>query len=132
MMVVIVVCGVGVWPASHVVAAEASSLQLRAKAQGLGWFVGGLANGIFCIILPYIYNADQGDLKARTGFVMAGFCALGYIGTWICLPEMKGRSPMEIDRMFELRVPTRQFKSWRDDFPRSIRKDGVGEGATLP
>lgn len=108
-------CGLGIWPASHVVAAEASSLQLRAKTQGVGWFVSGVATGVFSIILPYIYNSDAGNLRGKTGFVMAGFAALGYIVTWFTIPEMKGRSPMEIDRMFSLQLPTRDFKNWKSD-----------------
>lgn len=115
MMIVIMVCGLGIWPASHVVAAETSSLQLRAKSQGIGWFVSGIASGVFSIILPYIYNADKGNLKAKTGFVMAGFAAAGMVATWLSVPEMKGRSPMEIDRMFVLKLPTRSFKLWRSD-----------------
>lgn len=115
MMIVTMVCGLGIWPASHVVAAETSSLQLRAKSQGIGWFVSGIASGVFSIILPYIYNADKGNLGAKTGFVMAGIAAVGVVATWLAVPEMKGRSPMEIDRMFALRLPTRSFKTWRSD-----------------
>lgn len=115
MMIVTMVCGLGIWPASHVVAAETSSLQLRAKSQGIGWFVSGIASGVFSIILPYIYNADKGNLRAKTGFVMAGFAAVGMVATWLTVPEMKGRSPMEIDRMFALKLPTRSFKQWRSD-----------------
>ncbi|KAJ5198643.1 uncharacterized protein N7498_007760 [Penicillium cinerascens] len=115
MMVVTMVCGLGIWPASHVVAAETSSLQLRAKTQGIGWFVSSIAQGVFAISLPYVYNLGAGDLKAKTGFVMAGFAAVGVAATWIWVPEMKGRSPMEIDRMFALRLKTRAFKKWRSD-----------------
>lgn len=109
------VCGMGIWPASHVVAAETSSLQLRAKSQGIGWFVSGVATGVFSIILPYIYNADEGNLRAKSGFVMAGFAAVGVVGTWFAVPEMKGRSPLEIDRMFVLGLSTRAFKGWQSD-----------------
>jgi hypothetical protein len=123
MMIVTMVCGLGIWPASHVVAAETSSLQLRAKSQGIGWFVSGIASGVFSIILPYIYNADKGNLRAKTGFVMAGFAAVGMVATWLAVPEMKGRSPMEIDRMFALKLPTRSFEQWRSDV--ALEKDTV-------
>ena len=115
MMIVTMVCGLGIWPASHVIAAETSSLQLRAKTQGIGWFVSSVAQGVFAISLPYMYNLDAGNLKAKTGFVMAGFAAVGIAVTWIWAPEMKGRSPMEIDRMFALRLKTRAFKNWKSD-----------------
>ncbi|CAI7569637.1 unnamed protein product [Penicillium pancosmium] len=115
MMVITMVCGLGIWPASHVVAAETSELTLRSKSQGVGWFVSGVATGVFSIILPYIYNPDSGNLRGKTGFVMAAFAAIGYIITWFTIPEMKDRSPMEIDRMFALNLPTRDFKTWKSD-----------------
>ena len=111
-MVITMVCGLGIWPASHVVAAETSSLQLRAKTQGIGWFTSGIATGVFSIILPYIYNADEGDLKAKTGFFLAAVAAIAVVLTWLFIPEMKGRSPMDIDRMFSLKLDTRKFKDW--------------------
>ncbi|KAJ5832867.1 hypothetical protein N7474_001178 [Penicillium riverlandense] len=113
MMAIIVVCGVGVWPASHVIAAETSSLHLRAKAQGIGWFSFALTSVIFSLVLPYIYNADQGNLSAKTGFVMAGFTVMGFIGAYITIPETKGRTPMQIDRMFDLELPAGEFKYWQ-------------------
>lgn len=75
----------------------------------------GLAQGIWSVILPYMYNPDAGNLKAKIGFVMAGFAAVGVILAWLFVPEMKGRSPMDIDRMFALGLPTRSFKNWRID-----------------
>ncbi|KAI1838083.1 transcriptional regulator family: Fungal Specific TF [Penicillium roqueforti] len=89
MMAIAMVSGFGSWPASHVVAAEASSLQLRAKSQGIGWFTSGVGTAVFAIILPYIYNSDQGNLRAKTGFVMAGFAAVAVVGAWLAIPEMK-------------------------------------------
>ncbi|KAJ5931088.1 hypothetical protein N7466_006581 [Penicillium verhagenii] len=123
MMIVIMVCGLGIWPASHVVAAETSSLQLRGKTQGIGWFVNGIATGVFSIILPYIYNTDAGDLKAKTGFFLAGVAAIAVLLTWLFIPEMKGRSPMDIDRMFSLKLQTRKFKGWTSE---SVSEKVVG------
>lgn len=122
MMVVIVVCGLGCWPASYAVVGEASSLSLRAKAQGIGVFIHNLFNIIFNLILPYIYNPDTGNLRAKTGFVYAGFCFLALVGSWVIIPEMKGRSVDELDRMFELRLRTREFAKWKGDV------EGKGDG----
>ncbi|THC90949.1 hypothetical protein EYZ11_009599 [Aspergillus tanneri] len=117
LMVVIMTCGFSAWPASYVVAAEASALRLRGKTQGLGWLVNGLSTGVFGLVLPYIFNPDEGALRAKTGFVFTGFCAIALVGTWFIVPEMKDRKPMEIDRMFEMGLPARQFKSWSRSFP---------------
>lgn len=113
MMLVITFCGASCWPASYVVGAETSSLTLRAKSQGLGWLINGLSNGVFGLVLPYIFNPDEGALRAKTGFVYTGFCLLGLVATWYIVPEMKNRTPMEIDHMFELGLSARQFKGWR-------------------
>ncbi|KAJ5583188.1 hypothetical protein N7535_001808 [Penicillium sp. DV-2018c] len=115
MMIIVMISGLGSWPASHVVAAEASSLQLRAKSQGIGWFTSGVGTAVFAVILPYIYNSDEGNLRAKTGFVMAGFAALAFGLVWLYIPEMKGRTAMEIDRMFGLKLRTRAFKGWTSD-----------------
>ncbi|EXJ58336.1 hypothetical protein A1O7_05761 [Cladophialophora yegresii CBS 114405] len=113
MMVIIIVVGVGIWPVAYVVGAETSSLRLRAKTQGIGWFSGAFAQGAFGISLPYAYNIDEGDLRAKTGFIIAGFTIIALGLTWLFVPEMKERTTAEIDTMFERRLPARQFKHWR-------------------
>ncbi|CAI7578706.1 unnamed protein product [Penicillium pancosmium] len=118
MMAVVVVCGMGAWPASYSVAGEASSLRLRAKTQGIGVFCYMLSNVVFNLVLPYIYNTDAGDLKGKTGFVYAGLCFMTFVITWLIIPEMKGRSALDIDAMFETKLPCRQFKNWSsEDMP---------------
>ncbi|BCR93398.1 uncharacterized protein AKAW2_10444A [Aspergillus luchuensis] len=112
LVTVITACGIGAWPASYAVGGEASSLRLRAKSQGLGWFVAGLSSVVFNLILPYIFNPDQGALRGKTGFVCAGFSAIALVGTWLYLPEMKDQAPSEIDDMFGAVVPARQFRKW--------------------
>ena len=114
MILVTVVCGLGAWPASHIVCAETSSLHLRAKAQGVAWFTTGDGAALFGFVLPYIFNPDQGNLRAMTGFVFAGLCLLGVGITYFAVPEMKGRTPAEIDRMFELNLPARKFSGWKN------------------
>ncbi|KAF2015208.1 MFS general substrate transporter [Aaosphaeria arxii CBS 175.79] len=113
MMITIVVCGVGVWPCSFAVAAETSSLQLRSKAQGIGWTISAFTSAVAGIALPYIFNPDQGNLRGKVGFTYVGSCLLAAIITWFIVPEMKGRTVADIDRMFELNLPARQFKNWK-------------------
>jgi hypothetical protein len=112
MMITIVVCGIGVWPASFAISAEASSLQLRAKTQGIGWCVSALTSTVSGLCLPYVFNPDQGNLRGRTGYTYAASCAVGVVVSYFVIPEMKGRSVNEIDRMFEEKLSARKFKSW--------------------
>lgn len=109
---VVVVAGLGVWPSSYTVGSEASSLHLRAKSQGIGWLTSGFGAGLFGFVLPYIFNPDQGNLKAKTGFIFAGLCAVASAISFFYVPEMKGRTASEIDRMFDDRLPARQFREW--------------------
>ncbi|TKX19059.1 alpha-glucosides permease-like protein [Elsinoe australis] len=115
MMVVITVAGLGVWPSSYAVGAEVSSIRLRAKAQGLGWLISSLWTAVFSICLPYAYNPDAGDLKSKTGFIFVALSIIGMAVTYFVVPEMKDRKPTEIDRMFELGLSARKFKSWTDN-----------------
>ncbi|OQD81415.1 hypothetical protein PENANT_c027G10865 [Penicillium antarcticum] len=112
MMAVVVVCGLGAWPASYAVSGETSSLRLRAKTQGIGVLCYMLSNVVFNLVLPYVYNTDAGDLKGKTGFVYAGLCLLTLVVTWLIIPEMKDRTTLEVDAMFEADLPCRNFKKW--------------------
>ena len=112
MMVILVIVSVAAWPASFVVGAETSSLCLRARTQGLGGSVANLTAGALSIVLPYLYNPDQGNIGAKIGFVFAAFCGIGAFLAWKSIPELKDRAPTEIDEMFELRLQTKAFKHW--------------------
>ena len=111
-MLVVFTAGIGVWPASYAIGSEASSLRLRAKAQGLGWSIYGLGTMVFGVVMPYLYNPDAGNIGSFTGPVYFVFAAVGAVVTFICVPEMKGRSAQEIDQMFDLRLPARKLKHW--------------------
>ncbi|KAH6900230.1 general substrate transporter [Thelonectria olida] len=115
LVVVIVVCGMGCWPAGYAVMGETSSLRLRAKTQAIGGVVQQLSSVLMSFVLPYVFNPDAGNLGAKTGFVYTGLCAIAIALCWFQLPELRGRSVMEIDEMFNLKLPVRQFKSWRND-----------------
>ena len=112
MMVILLIVGVGAWPASFVVAGEASSLRLRARTQGIAGCVTNVMTGGISIALPYLYNPDQGRLGGKIGFVFAAMCLISVAIMWKVVPEMKGRTASDIDDMFELRLATREFKSW--------------------
>ncbi|KAK5171482.1 uncharacterized protein LTR77_004627 [Saxophila tyrrhenica] len=101
MMAVVVTVGIGCWPASFVVAAETSSLTLRSKTSGIGWFLGGIIQGGFGCGTPFLYNPDAADLGGKTAFVFAGTSAVGVLITWFFIPELKGKSAIEIDRVFQ-------------------------------
>jgi hypothetical protein len=127
MMLIIIVCGIAVWPASFAVAAETSSLQLRAKTQGIGWMVSAFTSAASGIALPYIFNPDEGNLRGKVGFTYVATCLIGVVVTYFLVPEMKGRTISEVDRMFELGLPARSFKNWRAEDERLGSRDRNGQ-----
>ena len=113
MMLIIMTAGIGVWPCSFAIAGETSSLELRAKAQGIGWLTAGGVTALFGFTLPYVFNTDQGNLGAKTGFVFTGFNAIALALVYFYVPEMKGRSAAEIDKLFEENVNARHSSKWK-------------------
>ena len=101
MMIIIIMCGVGCWPASFVVAAETSSLTLRSKTSGVGWLLGGIIQGGFGLGTPYLYNPDAANLGAKSAFIFFATSFGAILTTYFFIPELKGLSAVEIDRVFE-------------------------------
>ncbi|KAL3440167.1 general substrate transporter [Aspergillus insuetus] len=59
---------------------------------------------------PYLYyDAGLGPMLA---FVYAGTTITSLVWIWFCVAETNGRSNWEIARLFELRVPPRQWASY--------------------
>ncbi|PSN61928.1 MFS general substrate transporter [Corynespora cassiicola Philippines] len=104
---VIVVCGVGCWPASYAIMSEASALRLRAKSQAIGGISAYVSAIVTYFVLPYFYNPDALQLGAKTGFLFAGLCVIGAVTTYFLVPEMKGKTVLEIDQLFERKVKAR-------------------------
>ncbi|KAF2013452.1 general substrate transporter [Aaosphaeria arxii CBS 175.79] len=111
---VVVTCGLGAWPASYTIMSESSSLRLRAKSQAIGGISNYISTVAVNFALPYVYNPDAANLGAKTGFVFAALCAGGAVLMWWLVPEMRGRSVVEIDRLFEQGVGARGSSRWKD------------------
>ena len=62
--------------------------------------------------IRYMVNPDEGNLKGKVGFVVGGLALIGTTGAFFYVPELKGRTFNEIDRMFFERVPPRNMGSY--------------------
>jgi MFS family permease len=115
MMAVIVICGLGAWPAGYAVLGETSSLQLRSLTQALASIADKGASIMLAVTMPLLYSRDSADLGAKTAFPFAALSLLGTVLSFFFIPEMKGRSPIEIDHMFEMGLSARKFQGYRTE-----------------
>lgn len=104
------VYGLGVGSVYPVVAAETSTLRLRAKTQALGFAVQFLVSWAFQYAVPYMYSTSEGDLGGKVGFIFGGLSALALLVIFFEIPEMKGLRIKELDALFEQSVATRAFQ----------------------
>ncbi|PON28936.1 hypothetical protein TGAM01_v202044 [Trichoderma gamsii] len=102
----------GAWPVSNIVAAEVSSLSLRAQTQGISVFVHSAVTVVFSSFIPYLYNSTAANLGGKIGFIYVGFVTIAIVVSWWIIPDMKDRTPAEIDEMFEIGLPARKFKQY--------------------
>ncbi|KAF6838639.1 maltose permease [Colletotrichum musicola] len=112
LLVISFVLASGVRAAWPVVSAEASSIRLRSQSQTVAWVANVLFSWVFMFVVPYLFNMDEANLGGKIGFIFAGLSVLGFILIFLEIPEMKVRSYIEIDYMFEQKLPTRMFKTY--------------------
>ncbi|KAF4968159.1 hypothetical protein FSARC_4435 [Fusarium sarcochroum] len=115
MIAIIISLGLGVWPASFAYIGQTSSMQLRAVSTSLAGTAAQVCSAIVAFILPQLFNKDGLYLGAKTAFFYTGTCLIAVMLAFFFLPEMKGRTVADLDSMFAMRMPTRQFKYYKVD-----------------
>lgn len=73
------------------------------------------------VAIPYMINPDQANMRGKCGFFFGGISFICLIWAYYRIPETKGRTFEELDIMFELEVPTKEFKNYVVDFNSSVR-----------
>ncbi|KAJ0425529.1 maltose permease [Aspergillus carlsbadensis] len=94
---------------AYTILGEASSAALRARTAGLAaatQSVLGVAMNFAC---PYMVNPDEGNLQGKVGFVFGGLCLFATVWSFFYVPELKGRSMVEIDQLFHRGVKPRKM-----------------------
>lgn len=102
----------GAGPLCFVFIGEVPSTKLRGKTIAFATAVQAMCYIIATIILPYMLNSDQGNLRGKTGFVFGALSTLCFVWCFFRLPETGGRSFEELDILFHRGVPTRKFKTY--------------------
>jgi hypothetical protein len=100
-------------PAAWVLVGEAFPLPIRSRGVGISTASCWLWNLIIAIITPYMVGTDAGSahLGPKVFFIWGSLC-VGSMGfAFFFVPEMKGLSLEQIDRMLE-EVPPRKSANW--------------------
>lgn len=97
------------------IAGQISEARLRAKSQAVGFAFNYFFSAVWNVVVPYMFNADEGNLGGKMGFIYVATAVISFVIIFFDVPETKGRSFAELDEMFRKKIPARQFKSY-DDF----------------
>jgi MFS transporter, SP family, sugar:H+ symporter len=92
-------------PAAWVIIGELFPLPIRAKGVALSTASNWFWNCIIGVVTPYMVDAGQGNLKAKVFFVWGSTCCLCLVFAYFCVPETKGLSLEQVDRMMEESTP---------------------------
>jgi hypothetical protein len=96
---------------AFVILGETSASSMRARTVAWATAVQAIMGLIMNFAIPYMVNPDEADLKGKVGFVFGGLGAIATAWAFMYVPELKGRTFEEIDRMFFARVPPRKMGS---------------------
>jgi sugar porter (SP) family MFS transporter len=97
-------------PAAWVVIGEIFPLPVRAKGVALSTASNWLWNFVIGFITPYMVDSDKGNLKTKVFFVWGATCTTCVFFAYFFVPETKGLSLEQVDRMLEETTPRNSSK----------------------
>ncbi|KAK3114388.1 hypothetical protein LTR53_007355 [Teratosphaeriaceae sp. CCFEE 6253] len=116
-------------PTAWVVIGEIFQLPMRSKGVALSTASNWFWNCIIAVVTPYMVEGADGHagLGVKVFFIWAGLCAACAIFAYAVVPESKGLTLEQVDRMME-EVSARRSGNWRarEDWARDL----VGVGGT--
>ncbi|CAA7268957.1 unnamed protein product [Cyclocybe aegerita] len=99
-------------PGAWVVIGEIFPIPIRSRGVGLSTASNWLWNTIIAVITPYMVNEDEGNLRSNVFFVWGGLCTCAFVYSYFLVPETKGLTLEQVDRMFEETTP-RKSAQWK-------------------
>lgn len=100
-----------VGPVCYCLVSEIPSTRLRVKTVVLARNAYNIASICANFLNPPILNPTAWNLRGKGGFIWAAFCLISLTWTYFRLPEAKGRTPAEMDLLFENKVKARAFRT---------------------
>jgi sugar porter (SP) family MFS transporter len=99
-------------PGAWVVIGEIFPIPVRSRGVGLSTASNWLWNTIIAVITPQMVGTDKGNLKSSVFFVWGGLCTCAFVYAYFLVPETKGLTLEQVDRMFEETNP-RNSSKWK-------------------
>jgi MFS family permease len=99
-------------PGAWVVTGEIFPLSIRSRSVALSTASNWFWNTIIAVITPYMVGEDEGNLKSNVFFVWGSLCTCAFVYAYFLVPETKGLTLEQVDRMFEETTP-RTSSKWR-------------------
>ncbi|KAE8342347.1 hypothetical protein BDV24DRAFT_130731 [Aspergillus arachidicola] len=99
-------------PGAWVVIGEIFPLPIRSRGVALSTASNWLWNCIIAVITPYMVDQDKGDLKSKVFFIWGALCTCAFIYTYFLIPETKGLTLEQVDKMMEETTPRTSAK-WK-------------------
>ncbi|RMY20805.1 hypothetical protein D0867_03733 [Hortaea werneckii] len=99
-------------PGAWIVIGEIFPLPIRSRGVGLSTASNWLWNTIIAVITPYMVNQDEGNLKSNIFWIWGGLCTCAFVYAYFLVPETKGLSLEQVDKMMEETTPRTSAK-WR-------------------
>jgi len=112
-------------PGAWIVIGEIFPLPIRSRGVGLSTASNWLWNTIIAVITPYMVGPQYGNLKSSVFFVWGGLCTCAFVYSYFLIPETKGLSLEQVDRMMEESTPRTSAK-WvpHETFASAVLGDG--------
>lgn len=101
--------------------ADCSTAILRAKTANMGALAFALLSLVTTYCTPLMLTSPNFGVSA-TMFFYGSTSVVFVIIMWFVIPETKNRSYVELDEMFELRVPARKFATYETSVDRAKRE----------
>jgi MFS family permease len=111
-------------PGAWILIGEIFPLPIRSRGVGLSTASNRLWNTIIAVITPYMVGEHRGNLKSSVFFVWGGLCTAAWVYTYFLVPETKGLSLEQVDKMMEESTPRTSAK-WK---PTTTFAGGHGHG----
>jgi len=99
-------------PGAWVLIGEVFPLPIRSRGVALSTASNWLWNTIIAVITPYMVGTDEGNLKSSVFFIWGGLCTCAFVYAWFLVPETKGLSLEQVDKMMEETTPRTSAK-WK-------------------